>query len=565
MNFGTINPFSEHFLKFGKKEREKNEEVGKNSVGSGLNDKPIIGDVLLSNLEPGCIYDTTGISFHSYFESKVKRIQQYREMANYPEICSAIHMICDEAINEDNMGEFVTFEIKDTEGLKRKTIRDLREEWDIVINELFNFKEMGWELFKCFMIDAEVYFEIVLSKADKNGNRDIIALKQLPAYSMTPVYKNGEIVKYFQETDDGTIELEKDQVLYVNYGEYGENKMDVRGYLDPGIYIYNMIRNLEDSACIAQIVRAPERRIFNIEVGQVSNTRAEQILRTAMAEYRKNLRFDPTSGLLSAGERFQAMTEDIFFAKKNGEGSSVETLQSSQNLEQLIELPNYFLRKLYKVLHIPSTRWNGGVLAGMSDSGHGTYSNKMDIEREEVNFTKFIERLTRRFCKLFYQAYIMDLKLKNFDPKLLVPFNYSIEMVANNKYNEYREMELMKEKLDLLSQYSDLRMTAENPNGVFADEYFMKNICGFTQAQLDANDDLKKKQKDKEKVESSDDEVMFGDETMGSPMGGGESEFGGGGEESSFGGEEGISMPAAPEGPSGPDMGQSPSEPSEPV
>ena len=538
MNLSNFNPFSQNFLRFQKKEIEKNEQIGKMSVGAGLNDKPVVGDVYLTNMTYGGQYDTTGVSFGQYFENKASRIRQYRDMSNYPEIASAIYMICDEAINENNVGDFISFDIKNTEGLKRKTIRDLKDEWDVVINELFNFRETGWELFKCFMIDAEVYFEIVLDEKQEN----IIAFKQLPAFTMSPVYKEGNIIKYIQNTDEGTKIFEANQILYVNYGEYGEDKTDVRGYLDPVIAIYNMIRNLEDSACIAQIVRAPERRVFNIEVGKVSPGRAEQILQKTMHNYRKNLKFDPTTGLLNAGDRFQAMTEDFFFAKSDGQGSSVEALPSGQNLEQLIELPNYFLRKMYKALHIPSTRWGNGVLAGMSDSGHGTYNNKMDIEREELNFTKFIERLTRRFCKLFYKAFIFDITLKKFDPKTLVPFNYSIRMNPNNQYAQFRDLELMKEKLDMLSQYTDLRMTAENPNAVFSSEYFLKNICVFTQSQLELNEDMKVEEKKEIQVQQPEGEdVDFGGE---SDFGGGGGGFGGG---SDFGGGPEGGLEGGPE------------------
>lgn len=528
MNLNNINPWSDQFLKFNVEEQKRLEEVGRNSYGSGANDKSIIGDMWLNNLTPGGRFDATGISFAGWFESKTSRIKQYRMMSAYPEINSAITMICDEAINEGNAGEVVEFEIKNTEGMKRKTKRELREEWDIVVNELFNFKETGWELFKCFLVDAELYFEVVLS----DDGDDIIALKQLPAYTMTPVYQNGEIIKYIQQTEDDDAKIfEADQIVYVNYGEYGDDKTDVRGYLDPCISIYNMIRNLEDSAVIAQIVRAPERRIFNIECGKCSPQKAEQTLQKTMHNYRKNMNFDPTTGILSAGDRFQAMTEDFWFAKFDGQGSTVETLASNQNLEQLIELPNYFLRKLYKSLHIPSTRWGGGILAG-KDEGQGTYNNKMDIEREELNFTKFIERLSRRFCKIFYKTFILDLKLKKFDAKYLTQFNYEINLVPNNHYREYRDMELMKERLDMLSQYDNLRMSSENPNGIFAEEYFLKNIVGFTQSELDMNADMRKEQKDEEKVQNLDtDEVSFGD-GAGSLGGGG---FGGG---SSFGGGE---------------------------
>ena len=557
MNIQNLNPFSAQFLKFNKKEQERVEELGRNSIGQGLNDKSVIGDLWLNNLTPGGLFDATGISFASYFDSKAARIRKYREMANYPEVNSAVTMICDEAINEGNAGEVVEFEIKNTEGLKRKTIRDLRDEWDVVVNELFNFKETGWELFKCYLVDAELYFEIVLS----DDGKDIIALKQLPAYTMTPIYQEGEIIKYIQQTEDETHVFEADQIVYVNYGEYGEDKTDVRGYLDPCVSIYDMIRNLEASAVIAQIVRAPERRIFNIECGKVSPQKAEQQIQKMMHNYRKKMNFDPTTGQLSAGDRFQAMTEDFFFAKFDGQGTSVETLQSSQNLEQLIELPNYFLRKLYKSLHIPSTRWGGGILAG-KDEGQGTYNNKMDIEREELNFTKFIERISRRFCKIFYKVFIIDLKLKEFDPKLLTQFNYEINLVPNNHYREYRDMELMKERLDMISQYDGLRMSPENPNGIFAEEYFLKNIVGFTQSELDLNADMKKEQMDEEKIKTADaEEVSFGD-GVGGLGGGGGSSFGGlggglgGGESSSE--EPGAPEPAEPAGgpeePGGPEQ-----------
>lgn len=537
MDFNTFNPWSKHFLQFSKKRLEKLEEIGKNSVGVGANDQPAIGDVMFQDFNAGCAHNMMGVTFHPYFDSKEKRIKQYREMARYPEIEFALCTICDEAINENNMGEFVNFEIKDTSRLKRTEMNTLREEWNVVINELFNFRETGWDLFHSFLVDGELYFEVVLTQDDK-GKKDIIAFKQLPAYTMTPVYQNGEIVKYIQQVEgEDAHEFEADQVLYVNYGVYGDNKLDVRGYLDDAIPLYIMIRNLEESATIAQIVRAPARRVFNIEVGKVPPGKADEIVRRQANNYKRATKFDPTVGLLSEGERYQAMSEDIFFPKFNGEGSSVETLESGQDMEQLIALPSYFLRKLYRVLHISSTRWGDGGLAAKNENGGGNYTNKLEIEREEMNMLKFVERLSAKFCKLFYKAFLLDLKIKELDPAFDNPFNYTITLMPNNRYKEFRELEIKHDQLDLLSQYDSLIHSGENPNGIFAKEYFLKTICGFTQSQLDQNEELLKAEEEKDKVESIEGgEASFGDGTGG--FGGGGSfnrpSFGGG----SFGGGE---------------------------
>ena len=550
MDLSFFNPKSENFLRFNKKLVQNQENLVQNAIAKGEMDKPAIGDVYYGMNQIGFSTDSSSTTFLQFFNDKITRIQQYRDMASYPEIACAIDMVCDEAITSDANGQMILLNILNDKDMKRSEAARLREEFDIVVNDLFNFRKVGWEIFKKFLVDGEIYFEIILDKTGKN----IIALKQLPAFSMTPIFEQGNIVKYAQTDNDGeTKYFEENQILYVNFGEYGVNKQDVRGYLDSSIPVYNKLRNLEDAAVIAQIVRAPERRVFNIETGNAPPGKADEIVHQAMQQYRKSLNYDPTTGLIDSSTRFQAMTEDFWFAKREGLGSTVETLATGQQLEQLIELPNYFLRKLYKCLKIPATRWGKGLNGG-SDNGNGTYNNKMDIEREELNFTKFIERLQNRFVVLIERAFIMSLTVQGFDPRFLDLTKYQIRMFPNNKYKEFRDSEQMKDMLDMFSQYNDLIMSQENPQGLFSKEFFMRYIAKVPLELIHINDEMKSHEQ--EELESSG---ATSDEDEGGMMGGG----GGGGLDfggSDMGGEPGGEAGEEPggEAPDGEEPGGAP-------
>lgn len=547
------NPKSKDFIKYdGGKRAAHQEDLIANSQSVGDLDTPILGAVYNGNTVGG-FFDSTATTFYQIFDDKKTRIQQYRDMAVYPEISCAIDMVCDEAITCDANGNQFEFDILNSKDMKRSEKKMLLNEFDVVTRELLNFKNVGWEIFRKFLVDAEVYFEVVL---DKTGH-DIIALKSLPAFTMTPIYEQGNIVKFAQSILESgeTVYFEANQIIYINYGDYGINKLDVRGYLDPAITTYNRLRNLEDSAVIAQIVRAPQRRVFNIEVGNAPTGKADEIVRKAMQEYRKTLNYDPTTGLVDSATRFQAMTEDFWFPKREGQGSSVDTLPAGEQLEQLIELPNYFMRKMYKCLKIPSTRWGSSLGLG-AEGGGGTYNNKMDIEREELNFTKFVERLQHRFVSLIEQIFLLELKVKGVDPRFLDKNNYNISMIPNNRYKEFRDMERTKEMLDMFSQYNDLIMTKENPQAMFSKEFFMRYIAKMPKYLIDLNNEMRRHEQDEleEQNGSADEEEegMMGGGFGGGSMGGGTDSLGGelgGGEE--MGGEP-MGGPeeggAAPEG-----------------
>lgn len=465
MNLQVFNPISKEFLKFDSATRKQQDEVQRNSIGEGENDKPAIGDLDL-NQDFAFTTHASQISFSQFFESKKARVGKYREMASYPEIAIALDNVVDEAVNKNSKGDSFSFNLNQTLDLKKREIRELHKSFNHVVNNVLGFNETGWELFWKFCVDGELYLEVVLN--DKKDT--IIGLKPLATWNMTPIFEDGVIIKFAQALDDKTVFFEKNQIIYINFGKFGENKQDVRSYLDPSIKIYNQLRTLEDAVVIYRLVRAPERRVWNVEVGNAPTGKAEEIVKQTMHRYKKNLNLDTETGLIDSSQKFQALTEDFWFARRDGAGSTVDTIQGGQQLGELEDV-NYFLKKLYKSLKIPRSRWQ--------EDGGKQYTNTKDIEQDDLNFIKFVERIQTRFCGVLYQLFILQLQVSGADKKLFNPDRYDIKMEMSNHFRQYRDLELITQKLDLINTYQELILAKDNPNGILAQEFFMRYIVNL--------------------------------------------------------------------------------------
>lgn len=488
MNLRDLNPFGSFFKKLDKVERleDDNEKYIAKAIGRGDDDKPVVGDIDLATYEAiSPHFDATQVSFQQFFSDKKSRTGKYREMAIYPEISNAIDMICDEAVSIGSTGAMFNFEVTKKSDIKKSDIRALNAEFEYVVNDIMNFRNMGWELFYKWLVDGELYLEVVMNdKKDK-----IMGVKPLSSINMVPVFQNGIIHKYIQALDDKVVEFEASRIIYISYGKYGKNKQDIRGYLEGAVKVYNQLRNLEDSLIIYRLVRAPERRVWNIEVGQMPTGKAEEFLKQVQRRYKKQINYDSESGMINSSQNIQALTEDFWFARRNGAGTTVETTQGGVQLGELEDV-NYFMRKLYKSLKIPPTRW-GDQLGG----GQTSYSNGQDIEREELNFSKFVERLQNRFKILIYQLFIKHLRIKGYDIKFLSADRYSIDMNLNNYYKHYRENDLLESMLSMYTSYSDLVISPDNPNAPFAKEFFMKEIVKFPEQLIIKNEIMLKREK----------------------------------------------------------------------
>jgi hypothetical protein len=479
MLYESLNPYSKKFLKFGKSDAKISRNFIDNAVGKGENDSPNIGDMSPDNYGYFGAH-SAHIAFSQFFSDKANRIAKYREMSAFPEIAMALDMICDEAIAKNTKNDSFSFEINKTSDMKRSDIREITKEFDFIVNDILNFNEMGWDLFNKWLIDGEMFLEVVVDKSGKN----MIGVKPLSPYTMAPIFEGGIIIGYKQIDEDDTISFERNQIVYANFGKYGRNKQDIRGYLDPVIKVYNQLKNLEDAVVIYRLVRAPERRVWNVEVGQAPTGKAEEIVRQTMNRYKRNLNYDPATGSIDSSQNVQALTEDFWFARRDGAGSTVDILAGGQQLGELEDV-NFFLRKMYKSLKIPPTRW--GEPLGQSGT---QYTNTGEIEREELNFTKFIERLQIKFKKVVEDLFILNLRIKGYDLSLLNRKRYTINMLMNNHFRHYREMQLIKEKLDIMGQYKELIMDKHNPSGTLSKEFFMKFIVDLPGNLAAQNDEL---------------------------------------------------------------------------
>ena len=344
-----LNPFSKIFKNIRtKQDVEQEEQTIKNSVSTSENE--FIAKQKNQLVSDGNIV-TQHINFDQIFSNKKEKVMRFREMEDFPEISDALDIVCDEAVVKNVDGNILSLNIKDEEDIPKKIAKQIRDESDYLLNDVFKVKQNAWSLLKKFLVEGEVYLEKVLN--DKNDS--IINLKVIPSYKITPYYTsnivNGYIHgtiekdKHFTEAD---INLKPEQVAYINWGEYINGDItDPKSYLYPAIRTYNQLKNLEDSLIVYRLTRAIEKRIFNIEVGQMPTGKAREFINKLINQYKKNTVYDQNTGMLQNTQHLMSLNEDFWFAQQDGKGSSVQTLQSGMNLGELKDI-DYFLKKLYK-------------------------------------------------------------------------------------------------------------------------------------------------------------------------------------------------------------------------
>ena len=270
----NLNPFSNFFLRSrNRAETEREEQFVRNSQGVSTEEAAMI-DAVQTAYSGGQHYGIAGgfnqdqAMFRSLFANKGQKLSTYREMAHFPEIVDALSIICDEAITPDEYGKYVNLKI--LKEIPQREEKHIRKVFDYLYNDVLKFDQRGWELFRTWLVESELFIEKVLN--DKGTK--IIGIKVLPSVNTYPVYEGNVIKKYVQTTKKvNKYRLEQslyettfdpEQICYLNYGMYGTNLLDVRGFLEPSIRTWNMLRNLEDAVVIYRITRAPERRLWNV-------------------------------------------------------------------------------------------------------------------------------------------------------------------------------------------------------------------------------------------------------------------------------------------------------------
>jgi hypothetical protein len=353
-------------------------------------------------------------------KDKTRRLQDYRRMAAFAELGDCIDEICDECIVKDENDVIVQFNLR---GEYTKEVKDTIEKEYKKFIQIFDLEDKGWEYFRQFLIDGELYFENIILEDKKDLG--IIGLVSIPTELINPVYQNvqNELVKGFlirkpvvgpatsmnRKDQEELFFMNKAQVTYINSGIWNEYKSIRLPFIENAKRAYRQLSLIEDSIVIYRLVRAPERLRFTIYTGSMPPPKAEAYLKRLMQSYWTKKNFDNSQG---SGGRVtniydpQSMLDAYWFTKDaQGNGSTVDTLPAGQNLGQLDDL-NYFLKKLYNSLKVPTSRF-------MSEDG-GVFKDGAEITREELRFARFIIRIQRQFAMGIRDTFIAHLKMKGF-------------------------------------------------------------------------------------------------------------------------------------------------------
>jgi len=348
-------------------------------------------------------------------KDKTRRLQDYRRMAAYAELADCIDEICDECIVKNENDVIVDFNLR---GEFSKEVKDAVErEFNKFIN-IFDLEDTGWEYFRQFLIDGELYFENIIDEDRKHLG--IIGLVSIPSELINPVYQNvqNEMVKGFlirkpvvgpttsmnRKDQEELFFMNKAQCTYVHSGIWNEYKSIRLPYIENAKRAYRQLSLIEDSIVIYRLVRAPERLVFKVFTGNMPAPKAEAYLKRLMQQYWTKKNYDSQQGgRVTNVYDPQSMLDAYWFTKDaQGNGTDVTSLPGGQNLGQLDDL-NYFLKKLYNSLKIPTSRFM---------SSDTPFKDGTEITRDELRFARFIIRIQRQFATSIKDTFIAHLKLK---------------------------------------------------------------------------------------------------------------------------------------------------------
>ena len=418
------------------------------------------------------------------FKTEFDLLKRYRDMALHPEVDSAIEDIISEAIVSDLNDSPVEIELSNLNASDK--VKDIiRTEFQF-IKEMLDFDKKSHEIFRNWYVDGRLYYHKVIDLAKpeegikelrymdaakvkfvreqkKDGNAGAIALSQRPGLDSDPTkYDFPGITEYFIYNPGNTknsygsvtvttqkteaVKIAKDAVAYCTSGLVDRNKKTTLSYLHKAIKALNQLRMIEDSLVIYRLSRAPERRIFYIDVGNLPKVKAEQYLKEVMSRYRNKLTYDAQTGEMRDDKKYMSMMEDFWLPRREGgRGTEITTLPGGQNLGELTDV-EYFQKKLYRSLQVPESRTN-------IDSGF-SLGRSSEILRDELKFSKFVGRMRKRFSHLFHDILRTQLILKN----IVTPEEWDsmsdhiqYDYLYDNHFAELKDAELMQERLGILA------------------------------------------------------------------------------------------------------------------
>jgi len=442
-------------------------------------------------------YYGTYLNLESAFKNENELISRYRTMAMQPEVEQAVDEIVNEAIVHDDKGmsvEIVLDELNQTEAIKNM----IREEFKQILRML-DFDNAGHDIFRRWYVDGRLFYQVQINEANpKLGIQGLIYLDPRKIRKVRTVIKQKDprtgiefvasTAEFYVYNDkalsqgnmvmsspvDAAIKIAEDAVVNINSGLMDVSRNMVLSYLHKAIKPLNQLRMIEDAVVIYRLSRAPERRVFYIDVGNLPKLKADQYLKDIMAKFRNKIVYDASTGEIKDDRRFTSMIED-FWIPRRGEGKSTEitTLPAGENLGELADV-KYFEQKLYKSMNVPISRLEPqqGFMLGRTN----------EITRDELRFNKFVERIRAKFSTLFDELMKRQLALKGIasyeEWEQIKEFVY-YDFLEDNNFSELKEAELLGNRINLLNSMTQYI-------GVYYSlSYVRKNVLHLSEEEIE--------------------------------------------------------------------------------
>lgn len=449
------------------------------------------------------------IDFEEAYRNESELIRKYRQMAKQSEVDSATDDIVNESIVCEENEPPVAINLETLE-ISEKVKTAISDEFDQIL-KLLAFNSKGYEIFRRWYVDSKLYFHKIID--DKNPKKGIRELRPIDPLHMRKIREierepgpNGvdvvkEIREYYLYSPTGSIQngvrISPDSITYVPSGIYDTQQKIGLGYLYKAMKPANQLRMIEDAVVIYRISRAPERRVFYIDVGSLSKTKAEQYVKQIMNQYRNKLVYDASTGEIRDDKRHMSMLEDFWMPRREGgRGTEITTLQGGDNLGQMDDV-EYFKGKLYKSLNVPMSR--------MESDANFSLGRASEITRDEIKFSKFIDRLRVKFSELFLDA----LKTQCIMKGIVTPQEWDLirqdvrfDFRRDSHFTELKEAELMQERFNLM------RDTRELTDKYISHQWIRSNILRQSEEEMKEIDKQIKEEKNNEQYNPPEEDMM---------------------------------------------------------
>ena len=467
-----------------------------------------------STIDDGAVTITQNAYYGTYVDlegavrNEIELITRYREMANHPELEMAIDDIVNEAISHDESGRTVNLildKLKQPESIKKKIL----EEFENIL-KMLNFSNLADDLFKRWYIDGRIYYHVLVDESNpKLGIQELRFIDPRKIRKVREIKKARDpktganiiesMAEYYVYNDKGQptqtytsninagLRIAPESIINVNSGMMDAKNTFVISYLHKAIKPLNQLRMIEDAVVIYRLSRAPERRIFYIDVGNLPKGKAEQYLRDVMVKYKNKMVYDAQTGELRDDRKHMSMLEDFWLPRREGgKGTEITTLPAGQNLGEMEDV-KYFRQKLLQSLNVPISRLEqqqGGMIG---------VGRTAEVTRDEVKFTKFIIRLRNKFSQIFDHALRIQCVLKGIctseeweEFKDKIYYDYK----KDNNFTELRDAELLRERVGLL------QLVDPYIGHYYSAEWVKKKILQFTDEDIQKMDKQMKEESD---------------------------------------------------------------------